>query len=165
MLANCDVTLPEGERYASPKFRRLSRRFYAAMLTPDEQLELAAFLKVVPVRWSRFIFQWDRTGIWQTSKLPEPPPAYVDAVRASVDVEDGVRVLQAMLAGGWKQGQLPWICRMAVLALRDKKLSFSEISEITGLSYWQVQGVVYGPKKQKRGHGRRSRAAAAVLVG
>jgi hypothetical protein len=166
MLANCDVTLPTGERYASSKFRRFSRITRVYRLTVEDQLELALFLRIVPMRWARIIFQWDDATVRHLKRcLICPLPAYVDAQAASLTLEDGLAVLQALHDAGWKRSsKLPKICRMAIIGLRDAGLSYPKIASVVGLSQDQVAYVCVG-RPERRRITSRGRAAAAVSVG
>jgi hypothetical protein len=165
MLYHCDALLPVAERYSSTKFRRLSRRFYAHRLDAGDRLELASFLAVVPVRWSKWIFHWDRIGLWQAKLIPPAPQDFANANFGSVTLEDGLAVLQAMKDGGWTYGGLPWIVRMSILGLRDAKMTHKEIAELTGLTDSRVYDAITHGRRRRPAITKRDRALAGVLVG
>ena len=143
MRFTCGATLPTAQRYSDPRFRRVSRRFYPRKVGEFECIELAAFLHVVPIRWARWIFQWDRYGLraadYVLRNFQEAAEPFADENVRAMDVADGLAVVRGMQDGGWRHGKLPDLSRNALFELRDAGLSAKEIAALAGLTVNQVE--------------------------
>lgn len=148
----CDALLPEAERYASLKFRRIARRFDATHLDYADACELAAFLGIVPVDRARWIFQWHAAGRREALRIVEHHKDNPDVLRMVEEnlvgqtVDDGLAVFKAMQDGGWTYGKVPPIVRMAMLGLRDAGLSHAKVGEMCGITREQVRTITTGSR-------------------
>lgn len=115
---SCDAMLSTSERYASHKFRRVSRWFSG---DEDDALELVAFLALVPIKNARWIFHWSAHGVALAKGLVDQygsDDRVLFMVRENglrVGYADGLHLYHAMVDGGWKGGGLP---RVVVMAFR-----------------------------------------------
>lgn len=154
---HADALLPDAERYASLKFRRVHHGEWDVY----DETELAAFLYVVPIRWARWIFQWDR-GIARRAVRVTGNPEFALANSGALDVETGVAVIRAMRDGGWRHGTLPNVSRDALRELHHNGLNDTALAEMTGLSVDQVQ---YARKGRPRGDLNRFVSVASLAIG
>lgn len=112
---SCDAMLSTSERYASLKFRRVSRWFTG---DDDDARELVAFLALVPIKYARWVFQWSAKGVALAKELEQhwrEDERVAQMVRANalgVGVAEGLRIFEAMRDGGWKGGGLPQVVLM-----------------------------------------------------
>lgn len=131
---HADALLPEAERYASLKFRRVHDGVWDVW----DETEVAAFLYVVPIRWARWIFQWNRKVARKAVRVTGNPE-FALANSAALDIETGLAVIRAMRDGGWRRGKLPDVARDALRELHHRGHADSALAKITGLSVDQVQ--------------------------
>ena len=142
---DCDVTLPTATRYASPKFRRFARSFDPYRLDYEDAVELVAFLQMVPIHASAYIFGWDRDGVGgarsliQSQELFEAGQVLDEANRRLVTPPDALMVLSAMQDGGWRRGPVPAIVTDGVRALRKGGQSLPKIAVQLGVTYEQAK--------------------------
>lgn len=154
---HADALLPEAERYASLKFRRVHDGYWDEW----DEAELAAFLYIVPIRWAKWIFQWSRPIVRRAVDVRgNPELAFANAEK--LDMETGVAVIQAMREGGWRGGKLPVIARDALRELRHRGKTAASIAKMTGLTVDQVKYATIGrPVK----NARRNLAVVGLSVG
>jgi hypothetical protein len=95
----------------------------------------------VPLKWAKYIFQWDSRGRRAAEYVYEHDlrPELVEANWELLDIEDAVAVLRALQDGGWQRGKFPKIVVMAMYALRDRGLSARAIAEYMGVTLNQVE--------------------------
>lgn len=154
---HCDALLPEAERYASLKFRRVHDGFWDAW----DETELAAFLHIVPIRWAKYIFQWPRR-IQRKAVGVIGNPEFGLANEAALDIETGLAVIQAMRDGGFRHGRLPRVAIDTLRELRHDGFSAVDLASRTGLSVDQVKYATIGRPNRAF---RRNSAFAALAVG
>jgi hypothetical protein len=151
----CDATLPTSERYASLKYRRVARKFDTSRLDYDLATELVAFLQLVPVHVSRWIFQWDQITRKRAVELTQHAPLRADALPLHNQnllhqgPDDGLALLRAMQDGGWKNGQVPPIIGNAIRHLNDHGLGRYRIAKFLDLKPNQVRRMMEGPRTAK----------------
>lgn len=168
MLYTCDALLPRAERYASLKFRRVSRRFRSRRLDYGDAIELAAFLDVVPVRFARWLFDWDKYGISAAQAIQrhyrDLAEEYAKANHASVRVEDGIDLLRLLMAEGWNPrfGGYPKISKRSLRALRHDGVEPLALARELGMTVDQVKWAILGRPDRSA---ERNRAIASVAVG
>jgi len=146
-----DALLPEDQRYTSLKFRRVAHRFDATRLDYADAAELCAFvLTIGGPKYARWIFRWKAKGLREIDRLLAHLGQEADVVRmveenhAALVRDDGLKCLSAMKNGGWRQGSVPGIVRMALLDMRDAGMSLPRIAAAVGLTVDQVRVVCNG---------------------
>jgi hypothetical protein len=161
---HCDALLPQAERYASLKFRRLAQRIEIKLLTWEDLIELIAFVESIGgVKYARYIFMWKGRAVVRAYRrlkkyVGDAADAAVAANQSHMGVDVGLAVLTAMLEGGWKgKRTLPPVVKMSLKALRKQGNTISAISKATGLSREQVKTAC----DVRRKDGARSERAAA----
>ena len=111
------------------KFRLIARNFRLRKVPYEVACELVAFLHVVPLRYAKWIFQWNaRTVrrakvIWDRADVQEDArkSGMIEANLRAVSVDVGLAVLAAMREGGWTKGWLPPIVNMAIAELHHQR--------------------------------------------
>lgn len=152
--------LPIEQRYTNLAFRRVARRFSPKRLDYDDARVLAAFLALVPPRFARFIFHWDKIAV-SHAKIIQREFTDERLVRANweaVDMETAIAILQAMKDGGWKSGPLPDIVKSAV---REAKHRGRDVSKDFGLGVDQVNAIMW-PRTKRRADRARARVSLVV---
>lgn len=147
-----DALLPADKRYTSLKFRRAGRQFDASRLDYADAAELCAFVETIDLKHARWIFQWRGAGVREMDRLLKHLSAdptvgrMVHDNHEAVTRSDGLAVLQAMKDGGWRQGSVPGVVRMALLDMRDAGISQPKIAAQVGLTVDQVRNAANGPR-------------------
>lgn len=150
-----DTLLPAAERYASLKFRRVSRRFDASRLDYAEAVELVAIGRTLGEVMAAKIFGWDVEGRAEYKRLAagfadnEDVALAVEQNREGYSRAEGLRVLEVMKESGWKQGYTPEIVRLALLDMRAAGLSQPKIAAALGLTLDQVRVMANGPRRPR----------------
>jgi hypothetical protein len=114
---------------ASLRFKRAQRVFVRDI---HEAIELLAFVEAIGLHAAKHIFGWGYARVvaykeLRRNHLAEAQP-YIRANEASMGVDDGVAVLQAMQAGGWRRGILPKVTRQAVRQMHHEGTSLTKIA-------------------------------------
>jgi len=140
---DCDALLPLEERYASLKFRRLSRRIVPRYVDWADAVELVAWMQTLGgVKYAREIMMWPNSSMDYVRRLYEAPE-FVEAAapllaenQRLVTAEDGFKLLHMISKGR----PIPELVRMALAEERHAlKLSMRAQAEKHGLDEWQVQ--------------------------
>jgi hypothetical protein len=106
--------------------------------------ELVAFVETIGWPAARHVFGWVPNAKRHYERLRDHlkgfghVQAMVEQNVAEPTREDGLAVLRAMQDGGWKQGWVPPIVRLAVLDMRDAGMSQPKIAKALGLTRDQV---------------------------
>lgn len=144
----CDALLPIEQRYASEKFRTLSRHFEPSRLLWAEAVECVA--------WTQFlggpeatlpIMLWRRSQLERVHAMLAEPELIKDAAPllaenyAQARVEDGFAILRSMQDQG--RGKFFTLPRPVVMALQEEwhttGISAAKQGLKHGLTRWQVQ--------------------------
>jgi len=149
-----DALLDAEHRYSSLKFRRVARQFDPTRMDYGEAVELVGFMKTIDgVKYARWIFGWKAAGVREATRLFEhldQDEAVANVVAANLAVlerDDGLKCLRAMKDGGWRQGSVPGIVRMAVLDMRDAGMTYREVGDVAGLTRDQVNVIIHGLRR------------------
>lgn len=166
MPYHCGALLPTEQRYTNLQFRRVSRFFRNRDLDYDDAMCLAAFLRVVPVEFSSWVFHWNKYTVRQAHKLlwhyREPSREMARENFANMTIEDGLMVLSAMQDAGWEKGKLPAMSKRALKELHHLGRSVPELARDVGLSVDQVKNAIWGPRGKKMPS---DKAIAALSLG
>lgn len=127
----CDADLPIAQRYASMKFRLVARNFRLRKVPYEVACELVAFLHIVPLRYAKWIFQWNARTIrraqviWDRADVQEDArrSGMIEANLRAATADTGLAILKAMQEGGWAKGHLPPIVMMAIAELNHRGVS------------------------------------------
>lgn len=144
---DCGVTLPDWQRYTTPKFLEAC---HVRWVSTELQLELVAFLRVLPPRWARYAFHWShgrmlRVDQMMVSSYHQAEDMYL-ANMAAMTPEAGAAIVHAMRRGSWvQQGGIPPIIRACCFAARDRGQTLAEISDLLGISPWHVRRAFAAP--------------------
>lgn len=140
MKYHCDLLLPKGERYISPKFRALRGSFDPYKVEPAYLIELM-ILMWTPGFDSKHVataFRWNQKFAEKMGELRSEYAHRADdgmANAVSMEVGDGLAFLRAMLDGRPKfVGSVPlWVSR-DLMDLRKRGQSCLKIGQILGVS-------------------------------
>jgi hypothetical protein len=167
MLFHGDGLLPQAERYASGKYRRLSRAIRVPDMDYGDALELAAFMGVVGHEAASYVFQWNKRTANDVLRLVDWDEAreYISANLASVEEGDGLSLLRAMREGGWKRraDRLPELIRQDLRAGWDRGISSYEQAKVWPLTRDQIQRL-RTPRRTKADERRAAEFASIGLV-
>lgn len=157
MKFDCAFTDP-----ASLRFKRAARLFVPDW---DELAELVVFVESIGgAKHAKYIFGWGHAQVRAYHVIRkhglDHVQAEISANRASFGLDDGLAVLSAMQAGGFKGGQLPKVVRDA-LREAHVHMTYEEIAKATGLKYDQV---VYACGHAWEAKKRQIAAASAMLA-
>jgi hypothetical protein len=144
MLYDCDFQDPH-----SLRFRRAQRLFVREW---EEAIELIAFVETVGLHPAKNIFRWGHARVdayreLRQHHLAEARP-FIQANLASLGVDDGVAVLQAMQRAGWKRGILPKVTRQAVRQMNHEGLSIAKIAAKLNVKPYALQNALRTRKLQ-----------------
>jgi len=139
---SCDATLPTPERLASLKYQRCARLYGVDY---DDATELVAFLGLVPIRWSKYIFKWSERQATLARDMQREAAEDAQVARMVRENHEGVRegdglaVAAAMRDGGWDRGKVPAFVRMDYQRLMRSGLSRGDIARQLGVSVERVK--------------------------
>lgn len=147
-----DALLPTAERYASERFNTFARWFNPYKIGYADACEFVAFHETVGRRAVRYIFQWTSSVsgkelVDHLGNIPEVK-AMIEQNHLAASRADGLAVLKAMQDGGWRQGPVPPVVRLALLDMRDAGISQPKIGRLTGLTLDQVRVMANGPRRR-----------------
>jgi hypothetical protein len=138
---DCGITLPLEQRYTDWRFRRVCR--YIHGLDQADAIELAATLRLLPVKWAHYAFHgkaaWRRDATEVLNTFWDACEPYYRTNLERITPETTVLIVQALREGGWKcKNPLPPVVRMGCLGFRARGKTTAQIAEIYGFSYWTV---------------------------
>ena len=165
---HCDALLPQVERYASLKFRRVAQWFFATKMSFDDAVELMAFVRTVGgPRFAGVMLHWKPTAYRSYARLEAHKPLldYVQAAhRANLETmtpEDGLAVLRVLQECGWTKGALPPIVKQSIAEVLQYT-TYPKLARELGLTVDQIQWAA--GRRQNRIRRDRARAAGALAL-
>lgn len=167
----CGAFLPDEIRNTSDSYRRVRGRFKLRHVSYPEACELVGFVRLIGVHAAKFLFDWSPREVRLYKRIEAEPKifegseGFYQANLAAQSEEDGLLLLKRMREGGFREGKLPELIKLAVRSMRRRGIKAPEIARQLGITTRQARDWIT-PRRVYGGEGlRRSRASFSLLTG
>lgn len=126
---------------ANPRWKRAHSLF----LDLPDALELVSFVEAIGgYLFAKRVFAWHGQAEVDAyasiaSEVLEQAQPFIHQWHEQFGVDQGLAILRAMQADGFRRGKLSPVTKMALKALRKRGMAIADIAKATGLSREQVK--------------------------